>query len=190
MTCAFLCCCVHVSFSVKAAPQVSNACSRPDCLCTCTVMDCETGSACQTWWKYTATMLTPWNVCSRPRRLCRGFQHDEFLSFPVDCGVVVISWTDITVLCVPFVPCCLVELWFSKFGWSCPSGSRKMQRSAAPSATVVRSTSSPNPPTFLLARGIARRTTKRASVMLMMQRTSSSAPLSRHLSPTGTLDRS
>ena len=53
-----------------------------------------------------------------------------FSHVPLDWSVVVICWTGITILCEPFVPFSLVECWFSKFGWSCPSGSRKMQHSA------------------------------------------------------------
>ena len=114
--CAFLCCCVHVSFS----------------------------------------------------------QHDVFL-----WSMVVICWTGITVLCEPFVPYSLLEFWFSKFGGSCPSGSRIIQHSAPQSATVMLSTSSPIPPIFLLARGIARCTTKCAAVMLW-KLSSPFLPLSRH----------
>ena len=50
--------------------------------------------------------------------------------FPARCFSLICLWTgvwwshagpDITVLCEPFVPCSLVEFWFSKFGWSCPA---------------------------------------------------------------------
>ena len=82
-------------------------------------------------------------------------------------------------------PCLVLEVWRA-----CPSGSRKIQHSASPNATVMLTTSSPNPPIFLLARDIARCTTKRAIVRLMLLMTSSWAPLSRHLSSTETLDSS
>ena len=49
-------------------------------------------------------------------------------------GVVVICWTDITDLCVPFVPYSLWSFGFRSFGRSCPSGSRKIQHSAPPRA--------------------------------------------------------
>ena len=82
-------------------------------------------------------------------------------------------------------PCLVLEVWRA-----CPSGSRKIQHSASPNATVMLTTSSPNPPIFLLARDMARCTTKRAIVRLMLLMTSSWALLSRHLSSTESLDSS
>ena len=60
-------------------------------------------------------------------------------------------------------PCLVLEVWRA-----CPSGSRKIQHSASPNATVMLTTSSPNPLIFLLARDIARCTAKRAIVRLMV----------------------
>ena len=64
-------------------------------------------------------------------------------SLSLDLRVVVICSTGIAVLCEPLVPYSLIEFWFSKFGRSCPSGSRKILHSVPPSATAMRSTSSP-----------------------------------------------
>ena len=46
------------------------SCSCPDCLCTCTVLDCETRSAWHAYWKHTATNLSPWYVSCGPLCLC------------------------------------------------------------------------------------------------------------------------
>ena len=52
---------------------------------------------------------------------------------PISCGLCVV--------CRSF-PTLWRSFGFRRFGWSCPSGSRKIQHSASPSTTVVRSTPS------------------------------------------------
>ena len=100
-----------------------------------------------------------------------------FSLLPLDWRVVVIRWTGNTVLCEPLVHHSSIVFWFSKFGGSGPTGSRMMQHSVPPSAIVMLSTSSPIPPVFLLARGIARCTTKCATVTLWKLSSSSFLPL-------------
>ena len=99
---------------------------------------------------------------SRARRLLFAFWFPPFMSLsPARCSLLICLLTGglwsfaepASRSCVNHSFPTLLGFWFSKFGGPCPSGSRKIQHFASPSATGMLSMSSPSSTNFLPGEG-------------------------------------